>query len=370
MQWPTLDQGFVIRQSPEARNTDIAIGPRVVVLPGGEAVCSFMFSARTATNDFAPALARSPDGGRTWSAPRLIWPHLRSRWSLFVSISRDSYSGRLYLYGTRTPIDVPGESNWSPATQGLKANELVWSASSDEGRTWTEPDVIPMPAAGSAEAPGPLWVTRTGRWLACYSPYHTFDPSLAVDRSRVVLLRSDNHGRTWEHGSMLRFDSPEVGAAEAWVIELADGRLLGTCWRVPDDGSELPNAYALSSDGGATWMPTRSTGTMGQTTALAPLADGRALFLYNQRRHGEPGVRLAVVRPEETSFGIEDDRYLWRAETRTQSDSSGGSSEWSDFSFGEPSIAPLPDETWLAVLWCIQPTGSGIRYVRVRIAPK
>ena len=367
MRWESVDQGFVIQQSPVARGTDIAIGPRIVVLPSGEAICSFMFSAKTATNDFVPALCRSTDHGRTWSERQLVWPHLREKWSVFTGISCDPYSARLYLYGTRTPIDVPGESNWSTITQGLKANELIGSSSADNGRTWTEPTVIPMPIAGSAEAPGPLCVTRTGRWLACYSPYNTFDPSLAVDWSQVVVMFSDDAGSTWRHVSMLRFDRPDIGAAEAWVIELSDRRLLGTCWRTPDDGSELPNAYAMSSDGGTTWTPTNSTGTMGQTTALAPLTYGRALFLYNQRKHGDPGVRVAVVRPSESSFGLEHDDYLWRAETRTQSASSGGLSEWSDFSFGEPSIARLPDETWLAVLWCIQPSGSGIRYVRLRL---
>jgi hypothetical protein len=109
---------------------------------------------------------------------------------------------------------------------------------------------------------------------------------------------------------------------------------------------------------------------MGQTTALAPLTDGRALFLYNQRKHGEPGVRAAIARPTNASFGIEYDDYLWRAETRTQSTSSGSLSEWSDFSFGEPSIAPMPDRTCLAVLWCIQPSGSGIRFVKVQQGPQ
>src|SRR5437588_10432114 len=159
MQWDVVDQGFVIQQCAAARGSDITIGPRIVVLPGGEAICSFMFSAKTATNDFVPALCRSSDGGRTWSEPQIVWPHLRSRWSLFVSISRDPYPGLRYLYGTQTLIDVPGESNWNCTTQGLKENKLVWSSSEDGGRTWTEPAGIPMPIAGAAEAPGPLCVT-------------------------------------------------------------------------------------------------------------------------------------------------------------------------------------------------------------------
>jgi hypothetical protein len=366
MHWETIEQGFICQKSPVARGTDIAIGSRVIALPSGELVCSFMYTAKTATNDFVPVLSRSTDGGKTWTEPQRLWPHLHQQWSVFVALSRDPYSGRLFLYGARCWIDVPGESNWSTETQGLKANELLWAVSTDEGRTWTEPTLIPMPIPGSAEAPGPLCVTKSGRWLVCYSPGNTFDPKLKVDRSQVVAMFSDDHGKLWRHTSMLRFPQP-AGGAEAWLIELADGRLLGTSWVIPDDGTESPNAFAISKDAGATWSPTNFTGTMGQTTALCALPDGRAIFLYNQRKHGDPGVRAAIVRPTETSFGIEFDDYLWKAETRTQSASSGNLSEWSDFSFGEPSITRLPDGTFLAAIWCIQPSGSGIRYVKLRL---
>ena len=40
-------------------------------------------------------------------------------------------------------------------------------------------------------------------------------------------------------------------------------------------------------------------------SALAPLSDGRALFIYNQRKHGDPGVWLAIVRPTDHDFSIE-----------------------------------------------------------------
>ena len=41
--------------------------------------------------------------------------------------------------------------------------------------------------------------------------------------------------------------------------------------------------------------------------------------------------------------------------------------EWSDFAFGEPSITVVPDGTLLVTLWCIQPSGQGIRYVKLKL---
>jgi hypothetical protein len=358
-------QGFVSRRDPGAPNP-VAAGSRCAVTAEGGVVCTFMVQSKLGTNDFTPVIARSTDGGLTWSDERPIWPELSRRSSLFCSVSR-APSGELFLYGTRTPIDAPGESFWSEATQGLKQNELVWARSRDGGRTWSAPTAIPMPIPGSAEAPGPLCVTRRGRWLTCYAPYNTFDPGARVDRSQVVALASDDQGRTWRHGSMLRFAEPDSGAAEAWLVELADGRLLGTSWHTNlGDGSDYPNAYALSRDGGDTWLPTRSTGIRGQSTALAALPDGRALFVYNQRKHAPVGVRVAVVRPAPDDFGVEADEVVWRAATATQTGASTEHGAWTDFAFGEPAITLLPDGTLLLVLWCIQPDGSGIAYVKLR----
>lgn len=191
---------------------------------------------------------------------------------------------------------------------------------------------------------------------------------MTVDRAQVVLIRSDDQGRTWSHTSMLRFAEATSGGAEAWVVELASGRLVGTCWHLDHaDGSDYPNAYAVSDDGGATWSRTGTTGTRGQSTALCPLSDGRVLFVYNQRKHPPVGVWLAVARPGPESFGIEAEEVVWRAAVTTQQGGAEGHAGWTDFAFGEPAVLPLSDGTLLVVLWTIQPDGRGIAYVKLKL---
>jgi hypothetical protein len=170
--------------------------------------------------------------------------------SIFGSVSRGR-DGRLLFFGSRTVIDEPGEPLWSDATQGLKPNELIWSSSRDDGQTWEPFQVIPQPIPGSAEAPGAL----------C-----------------------------------------ETGA----------GRLLGTGWHI-QPGTDQPNAFSLSADGGRTWGPTRSTGIPGQSTALVTWHDGEPLFIYNQRRSGEIGVWLARVQPSDAGFGVVSNERVWAA---------------------------------------------------------
>ncbi len=355
----TTEQGFVFRAISGA-----TAGPRCAVLADGRVLCSFMAQSKLGVNDFVPMIAESRDLGRTWSVARPVWPELRGRYSLFCSIS-GSRSGELFLYGSRTRIDAPGESFWSDATQGLKANDL-FIARSQDGDRWTEPASFPLPEPGAAECPGALCVTRSGRWVCCYSPYNTFDRDVRVTRDRVVAMLSDDCGLTWRGRRMMDFENPDDGAAEAWVVELADGRLIGACWHMNvRAGSDYENAFVISNDVGETWSPVVSTGIRGQSVALAPLPDRRVLMVYNPRKVDPRGVWLAVASTAAADFGLQANRIVWRAENSTQSGTSGEHATWTDFAFGEPSVTLLLDGSLLLVFWCAQPSGSGIGFARV-----
>jgi hypothetical protein len=365
MRLEILEEGFVSKRSPET-SRPLAVGSRTAQTSTGEILCSYMVQSALGINDFVPVLSRSRDAGKTWEEESPIWPDLVETHSLFGSISR-APSGELFMYGISTPITEPGESFWCESTQGMKQNNLFWARSVDEGRSFTNPALIAMPLAGSAEAPGALCVTREGRWCACYAPYNNFDANVSVDRAQIVLLASDDCGMTWKHTPMLRFSEQDSGGAEAWVIQLSDGRLLGTCWHVDNSNQRVyPNAYAISSDEGRTWSATRSTEIMGQSTALCPLPNGKALFVYNRRKE-HAGVWLAIVSPTVETLGVELNEAAWLCQTATQRDTSGELGEWTDFAFGEPSVMVLSDGTLFLTFWSIQPSGQGIRYLKVKI---
>lgn len=363
MKYRIVSEGFVTQRQPGTAFS-VAAGSRCVSLGDGKLICSFMGQAKIGLNDFKPMLTRSQDHGATWTEPRIIWPELQEQLSIFGSVSI-SPKGEIYFYGMGTPIDRHGELAWSEATQGLKQNELVWSRSRDAGNTWEPLKRIPMPIPGSAEAAGAMCVTRAGDFIACYAPYNTFDPALKVDKNQVVCVASRDEGRTWSHNSMFRFPQPEALGAESWVIELKDGRLLGTGWHICGDQS-MSNAYAISRDSGRSWSPTLATGTFGQSTGLGALSDGRAAFVYNQRKHGTIGVWLAIADPTERDFGLVANEPVWQAETAVKGDASGDFKDWTSFAFGEPSATELPDGTILVTFWVAQPSGHGIRYVKVR----
>ena len=367
MNYEILEEGFVYR-CPHDGPEGAAVTSRCAVTSTGEILCSFMTQSSLGCNDFLPRLAVSSDAGVDWQSRGPIWPHLRDRSSINGSISR-SATGELFLFGSRTPRNQPGESFWCRETLGVLQNELIWSRSTDGGRSWLEPRPVPIPLPGAAEVPAPLCVTRSGRWVAPYAPHNTFDPELKVDLQHIVLMISDDEGKSWRHTSMIRVTEEESYVAEPWVTELSDGTLLGTAWHLNrGEGDDYPNAYALSRDEGQTWQPARATPVLGQSAGLAPLSDGKVLFAYNQRRHDTPGVWLAVAKPTQDDFGVLANDVVWRADTATQHGSSGKSTSWTDFAFGEPAVTVLPDDTLLVLFWCMQPDGTGIRFVKLKIA--
>ncbi len=368
-QFDVLESGNVIQRTPE-HPKPLAAMSRCVVAGNGDILCTYLTQAKLGLNDFVSGLSRSNDGGRTWKEQGLIWPDVTD-WSMACSISR-SPEGRLFLFGGRTHIDVPGEVNWSDQTKGLKSNELFWASSEDCGHKWTAARVIPMPIPGAAECPAPMLITRSGRWIAPFSPYNTFDPASSVDRSQVVAIYSDDQGESWRHASMMRFEEQHSGGAEAWVCELSDGRILGSAWHADladrEVPVEYPNAYAISGDKGKTWSKTCSTGIQGHTTALTALEDGRAILTTVRRRKDAPsGIWLTVARPQPTDFGIESDQCVWSVGRATQDASDPGHAQWVKFNFGEPSVTRLPDGTFLLAFWYAEDSHSGIKYIRLKM---
>jgi hypothetical protein len=366
IKYEKLDDGFV-HQCPNEGPDCVAVTSRSVVTREGEILCSFHLQSGIGMNNFAPCLSRSNDGGKTWQLQGKIWPHLREKYSINCSISKAA-NGDLFLYGFRMPRKGEDESFWSEETLGILPNELIWSRSTDSGHTWSEPEAFSLPLPGAAETPTPICVTRAGRWIAPYAPHNTFDPNLEVDLRHTVIMISDDEGATWRHQSIMRVEGENTCIAASWVAELANGALLCTCCHLTrGKGDDYPNPFTMSFDGGDTWLPTGSTGIMGQVEGLAPWGDNQALFVYNQRRCETPGIWLAVAEPSAAGFGVKNNAIAWQAGTVTRAPGSVEFSNWTNYSFGEPCVTVLPDQTVLIVFWCIQPQGRGVGFVKLKI---
>ena len=111
-----------------------------------------------------PHHSRSDDGGRTWTAEGPVWPSLVGRASISVALSRVAVGDAATSTGRSTRVDDGEDTWWDGERQALKQNDLIWARSSDAGRTWPDPTIIPMPIPGAAEAPGPMTVRARAAW--------------------------------------------------------------------------------------------------------------------------------------------------------------------------------------------------------------
>jgi len=226
-------------------------------------VLFFCEARKNSSSDFAQThllLLSSSDHGRTWSDPRIVW--------------KDDSEPNVTIGNPCPVLDAQTGTIWIGFTRN---NQRAFvTKSTDDGRTWATPTEITEavkpgnwkrywigPGHGLQLALGP----KAGRLI--FPSYHIVDEGdRRVMRSHMVY--SDDHGRTWQIGKSTAIgpsiDPDGVHLSASWVpgpydwegceclaIERPDGRLYLSVRN--QAGYKRKKAYALSDDGGESWIP-------------------------------------------------------------------------------------------------------------------
>ncbi|MCA9223264.1 MAG: exo-alpha-sialidase, partial [Planctomycetales bacterium] len=188
-------------------------------------------------SDFAKAhiIARtSHDGGRTWSAARVLQENVGEMNVMSVTLRRLDTP-----HTSRSPIGM-----FYLVKNGYDSLDLFLRISPDEAATFGEP--IKINAEPGYHVMNNDRVTRlsSGRLLAPVA----FTPDVhKVNHFVSFCFLSDDGGKTWRRGRG-QVDQPRRGAMEPDVVELSDGRVLMI---VRTQLGKI--AAAHSEDGGDTW---------------------------------------------------------------------------------------------------------------------
>ena len=279
----------------------------VVATTQGNLIGTWCQGTYEAADNSCVVMARSEDGGRTWSEPYEIdGPNEARNKCAFYGFPIVSDSGRIYIFYIKRQEFCDMGSN----SHGV----VRCRYSDDEGLTWSEPEVIPMnrrPWDDPDPNVPPNWIgwvnairDSKGRWLWAFGRWTPHRDDYPRDRAFLEFMRFNNIDEgpdpndidvTWLP------DEPVAGlpkgGMEPCPALLPDGRLFMVLRT--SVGSVY---YTVSEDDGATWRtvePMRYTDggervlNPGSPPPLFALEDGR----YLQQTHNNDGSASTGPQP-------------------------------------------------------------------------
>ena len=257
-------------------------------------------------------------------------------------------------------------------SEGVARSQMLLLWSTDRGRTWSEPQVVPVdlpPGKYNANGAGALLQLASDRWMY---PLETWKPvgyEGPPDQKAAAVFSSDQ-GRTWGDFTVVA-DDP-TGAILWWdqmQALLPDGRIYVMLWVHRYGTSEdLNNHWVVSGDQGRTWSEPRPTNLRGQVCSPIALPDGRVAAVYNYR-HEPQGIHVAVTE-DLSNFDVGNEAVVFDA----GAEATLGVPQHENFlaehmliAFGKPGGVLLPDGDLLTYFWCTSGGVTHTRWVRLRV---
>lgn len=361
--------GLVYRNPmPHVRSEHTFFGS-VAVLSANEMVAAFDMGSAFEAIDVHPHVARSTDGGRTWTLEGPMWPkdaECRKSSTCRISVMPD---GELVGIGALWDRSKRNEGLTSADTHGFVPTELMLTRSSDGGRTWEGPTVFEPPLVGpSFEICATVQALDENKWVIPCATWRGWDGDVASGM-KAILLVSRDRGRTWsEYVDVMNRWDEQIIHWESKLVQLVDGRLLSVAWAHNlARGEDLPNQYVISEDGGESFSAPGSTGILGQTCTPFALSDGRILCVY--RGAERPGLWAQLAHLEGDRWVNDEETPLWGARSAgLLGDAVKDAVEnMNALRFGFPCGSVLSDGDVYFVFWCFEECVSNIRWFRLSV---
>jgi sialidase-1 len=211
---------------------------------GGEIIAVFNEERFPIHHDTGQALlARSRDGGVSWSDPEVVlpWTTTTGNWDPgFCELADGSWLVNLTICGffkrgirpegvswARGPVSSEwGDWSWTYRLRGWLGTYVM--KSSDRGRSWSSPipvNIRPMKHGGCRLG---AWQLADGRLLlGLYGRIRGYEEEGEGETTRSALVRSDDGGENWEYYSTLAYDPASIiDYEEPALLRLRDGRLV------------------------------------------------------------------------------------------------------------------------------------------------
>ncbi len=352
-----LEQGLLYENSIPHLRSRHGYFPGVVRLPSRDLLALFVVAEAFEAANATICASRSRDDGRTW---HFEGPIYRKPDSLLTSDSVKPLvlpGGNLLGLGYRFHRPGPDEALANPDTNGLRDGDNVVTHSSDEGHTWTAPQVIPTQRPETIEVSGPAIQLSSAEILAVGSLFPLWDgtrPSGNVG----VLLRSADQGQTWDDSTLFFATGSNIAPSEPRICEMQPGHVVALVWACDEDlGKSLTNHVTVSHDGGRTWSSPMDTGIPAQASNLMYLGQDLLLTVHCHREFGEVGVFVRLVDFQKDRWEVLAEKNVWSETTRHPI--RGYADMGTGLKFGQASLLPMGEDQFRVTHWAIGRDGQG-----------
>ncbi len=251
--------------------------PDVVRLQNGDLLCVFYagYAHVSHPNEALPKGARvcsvrSTDSGKTWGPPQIVadtpWD---DRDPSICQLADGTVIVNWFTYYAGGPSARPGNPN--------PYKEIWLSRSTDNGHTWSEPELIESTANDNWACSTPIRQMPDG--TLTMPIYREFLNPL---RTWSAVIFSEDNGKTWSDPCMVDPDNDDNDEPD--IVRLPDGDLL--CIMRTNVG-EHTMWKSISHDGGKTWSKSEPIGFFGQAPYLLLTLENILLLA-----HRNPGTSV------------------------------------------------------------------------------
>jgi len=319
----------------------------------GSILASFTLGQAFESVDHTTYLARSTDGGLSFSKPFRMFEasHYKPDFTESCKVTRLP-DGRLAALGYAFDRSDSEKPVGNPETGGLLDDVVFISYSSDNGQSWTPWDLINTRWGPHVEASAWLTVLQSGSWVSPVTGFKSWDGT-STGRNCGRLIRSDDSGKTWSDEAVcMQFEDEEISCYEQRLCQLDSGRIVCIGWNEHlKNGTLFHNHFTISDDDGRTFSDPMSTGILGQASSVCSAGGETLLALHAIRRDSErPGVYAYHVDLSNGRWDILDEKVIWEPEQPIIANKRMAQT-FAFLKFGQPGALRLSDGRFLITYW-------------------
>jgi hypothetical protein len=372
MKLSVVHEGVIFRNPEPGIRALCAYLPNVVPLRDDELLAFFRLGQAFYSLDGRIGLARTADGGRTWTdeSPALA-AVLGGRFTYTAPHATRLRDGSVLLLAQRHRSDDAEALRFNNVTGGMRPVEFVLTHSGDGGRTWSSPHTMDPGTPIAADTPSAVLELPDGTLFLAFETWKNWDDPSPLHIKGFALFSRDG-GLSW--GERLDFPSAADGGrmySHSRYTRLADGGIGALQWTQSIGGQDNFDLHLVRSDAtGRTWSMPQPTGIPAQTSWLADLGDGRMAAAYTERTGMQPGIKVALSEDAGATWDLDRALLAWDAvgqqwlgvERRPDYPASHD-----NIAFGKPNLAVLPSGDLVVSWWCTQACVTHARCARIRV---